>query len=220
MKDNRIDFIINQIQTKSIVVDVGSDHAKLAIKLLKTKKAIHVYNIELNRAPYLITINNLKKNGLLNQTTNLLGNGLQMDEINEPIDYCVISGMGSNNIIDILQHKSKKIHIKTFIFLPNNYPNILRKYLKEQNYKVRYEDVIKEGKYYYSLMVVSKKQGLMIKNKYQTYFGPYNLKYPTLTFQQMYQQRVDYIQNNKLHLHNQLINQELNLLKEQKYENY
>jgi tRNA (adenine22-N1)-methyltransferase len=216
VKKDRISCIINQIRTKSVVVDVGSDHAQLAIKLLKANKATHVYNVELNKQPYLTTITNLQKNGLLAKTTNFLANGLQITEVMKPVDYCVIAGMGSKNIVDILQCRNKEIKIKTFIFVPNNLPNILRKYLEQNGYKISYEEIVKDGQYYYPLMVVSQDQGLVIKDKYEIYFGPYNLKHPSLLFRQMYQQRFAYIQANQLHLRNHYIAQEFNLLKEHK----
>jgi tRNA (adenine22-N1)-methyltransferase len=215
VKYNRIDAIIKQIKINGNVIDIGSDHAQLAIRLLKTKKAMHVYNIELNKQPYLITIKNLTQMGLLAQTTNHLGDGLQSIKIDEIIDYCVIAGMGSNNIINILSHRNKSIRIKTFIFLPNDCAKTLREYLKQKGYKISYEQIVKEGHYYYPLMVVSQKQGLSITNKAEVYFGPYNLKYPSLIFQQMHQRRIDYIKDNKLYLHSQLIQQEFKLLKEE-----
>jgi tRNA (adenine22-N1)-methyltransferase len=214
VKNNRIDCIISQIKTNGAVVDVGSDHAQLAIKLLKAKKTKHVYNIELNKEPYLITINNLERHHLLTSTTNLLANGLQTHLINETIDYCVIAGMGANNIVDILKHKYKKIKIKNFILVPNNHSEILRAYLKQQSYRVSYERIIAERGYYYSLIVCSNKNGLSIKNNKEIYFGPYNLKHPSIEFQQMYQARQTYIESNKLHLHNPKIGKELKLLKE------
>jgi tRNA (adenine22-N1)-methyltransferase len=216
VKNNRIDCIINEIKTTGTVVDVGSDHAQLAIKLLKAKRATHVFNIELNKKPYLITIDNLSKNKLLNKTTNIFANGLQTTLINLKIDYCVIAGMGSKNIIDILTQKNKLIKIDFFILVPNNYPDKLRNYLKQQHYRIKYEKIIQERNYYYSLIVCSKKTGLLIKNSREIYFGPYNLKHPTIEFQQMYQKRKKYIESNKLHLHNPLINKELKLLKENK----
>jgi tRNA (adenine22-N1)-methyltransferase len=216
VKNNRIDCIVDEIKTSGTVVDVGSDHAQLAIKLLKAEKAKHVYNIELNEQPYLTTIDNLNKNGLLTKTTNLLANGLQTSLISESIDYCVIAGMGSKNIVDILKNRNKKIKIKNFILVPNNHPDILRAYLKRQKLKIKYERIIREREYYYSLILCSKTDGLIIKNKREIYFGPFNLKHPTLEFQEMYESRTRYIENNKLHLHNPKIYQELKLLKEKK----
>jgi len=47
----RIKAIAKQIEQNSLVVDVGSDHAKLAVLLLNDHIARHVYNIEKNYGP-------------------------------------------------------------------------------------------------------------------------------------------------------------------------
>lgn len=182
----RINEIAKLIKRNSVVIDVGSDHAQLAISLLKDKKAKFVYNIEINEKPLENTINNLKEAKVIEQTKNILNDGLKGLDLKVFIHYCVISGMGGNNIIKILKSKPEKLCIDQFILLPNNNEQALRKFLKENNYYVMFEKIVHENQFYYQLIQVCKddEKGLEIETEEDTYFGPYNLKHPTNTFRE------------------------------------
>jgi tRNA (adenine22-N1)-methyltransferase len=215
VKNKRISRIINRIITNGIVVDVGSDHAQLAIQLLTEQKAKHVYNIEINPKPLEITIKNLQRSGFFDKTTNILGDGLKKSFVAKKVDYCIIAGMGANNIVQIISQKNPRNKIQNFILVPNNHPEILRKYLQRNKYRISYEETIQDKDYYYQLIQVSKTQGLIIKNKQAVYFGPYNLAHPTVAFVKMYSQRMQYLQDNNLYLHSVHLTKEFKLLKAQ-----
>ncbi|MDR2822975.1 MAG: class I SAM-dependent methyltransferase [Mycoplasmataceae bacterium] len=152
--NKRLGAISQLIKPQSVVADIGSDHAFLAIDLLTKREAQHVYNIEINALPYKNTINNLQKHALLDRTTNILGNGLQTNAITQLIDVCVISGMGGLNMIKILSEANPTIKIKQFILMPNNNVIRLRAYLVQNGYKVIYEENIIDRKRSYPLMQI------------------------------------------------------------------
>lgn len=212
----RINQIINLIKHNSVVIDVGSDHAKVAIKLLTNKIASFVYNIEINRGPLDNTINNLNKYHLLSKTQNILNDGLKNLKINQKINYCVIAGMGAKNIIDILSNKSKDLKIENFILVPNNNAWLLRKYLKDNKFKVIYEEIINESNHYYELIQVSLKKGLKIKTIEDEYFGPYNLKDKTKVFIEYQKNKLVHLSKNKNLTRNKNKLTELEILKKYK----
>ena len=193
----RINQIIRLIKPNSIVIDVGSDHAKVAIKLLTNKIATFVYNIEINQGPLDNTINSLEKYGLLDNAKNILNDGLKNLTIKEKINYCVIAGMGGKNIIDILTNKSKDLNIENFILVPNNNAQLLRKFLKDNKFKVVYEEIISESGHYYELIQTSLKKGLKIKTTEDEYFGPYNLKNETKLFVEYQKDKWEHLSKNK-----------------------
>jgi tRNA (adenine22-N1)-methyltransferase len=126
----RINAIIKYIKPNSIVIDVGSDHALLSTSLTKCTSMKHIYNIEKNLGPLNRTIQNTKT---IKNITNIHANGLDF-KINEmKIDYCVIAGMGGNNIINILQHVNSK-KCQTFILQPSNNTSDLRRFLAINGY--------------------------------------------------------------------------------------
>ena len=74
---NRINAIVKRIKKKEcIVADIGSDHAFLALSLLKNKNLGKIYNIEINEKPLNITINNTKQYAKTKKVINVLNDGL------------------------------------------------------------------------------------------------------------------------------------------------
>ncbi len=65
MLKTKISFIASLINDENIVVDIGSDHAKLSQILVKENKAKKVINIEKNDGPLLNSINSTKIKHLL-----------------------------------------------------------------------------------------------------------------------------------------------------------
>ncbi|GMO13533.1 MAG: class I SAM-dependent methyltransferase [Mycoplasmoidaceae bacterium] len=171
---NRLNSITRRIKKNSVIIDVGSDHAYTAINALRNAKAKFVYNIELNKSPLKSGIENLIKEDLLSKTKNIIANGLRTNEIKEPIDYCIISGLGGNTIVSILSNSSVN-NIKEYILVTNDHPEIIRRYVKENNLKISHEEMIFENKIFYSLIQISLK-GKKVISFSDEYFGPINKK--------------------------------------------
>lgn len=125
----RIKTIANLIHRCHCVYDIGSDHAFLAILILKNKIANHVVNIENKINPLNNGKKNLLKNDLIDKTTNVINNGLQniTKKVKIKPNYIVVAGLGGSTIVKIL--KTCRLIKKeiTFIFCPNSQAYILRK---------------------------------------------------------------------------------------------
>ncbi|GHU30634.1 hypothetical protein FACS1894166_00640 [Bacilli bacterium] len=141
------------------IVDVGSDHAYLSCFLLSNKLINYAYNIEINEQPLRQSVENVQKYQVNHKCKNILGDGLQTNEIKKPIDYCVIAGMGGKNIIDIITHKNPRIKIRNFILIPNNNANLVRTFLAKHQYRVTYEEIIQDQGYFYEMMVINHQTG-------------------------------------------------------------
>jgi tRNA (adenine22-N1)-methyltransferase len=205
----RLLHICNLIKTNGCVIDVGSDHALVAINLLKRHRCRKVYNIEVSSKPLHNTIKNLINECLINKTENILCNGLQTNKILEKINTCIIAGMGGDKIVDILKHANKKIKIDEYIFVPNTHANKLRKYLKSKNFKCIKEKIVFENKRFYQLIQVSKNKGIKIKNNDDILFGPYNLKHISRNLINLTNERRKFIISNSLDKYNRNIKTEL-----------
>lgn len=154
----RINYLVDLIKPCQNVIDIGSDHAYLAVGVLTLRKAQFVVNIEINENPLKQGILNLTKLNLLNKTLNLKNdgfNGLESKLSERTFDYAVISGMGANSIIDIMQ--VNELQIKTFILQPNNHEANLRKWLSAHRYVICSEHFIQERQLWYPIFVVRKK---------------------------------------------------------------
>lgn len=171
---NRIKQISNLIEKCQCVYDVGSDHALLAINLLKSRKVKKVVNIEKNWLPHNSGKANLAKNHLTTKTINVLNDGLK--DITKKIfvqpNYIVISGMGANTIVDILENKDPKINKNTkYLLEPNCDVENLRKYLAKNKYDVCYELVCLDRNKFYQIMCVQQGTKTRKLSMFEAYFG-------------------------------------------------
>ena len=207
----RINCIASLIQNKkALVADIGSDHAFLAIQLLKNKQVKTVYNIEINQKPLDTGIRNLKANYVYKDTVNVVNDGLKNWNLTKYFDYVVISGMGGKNIVEIL--KNAKVKIKNLILCPNNNALMLRKYLSKNKWKFVYETIVHESKYVYPLMLVAKTKGIKYTNNKDWYFGKLNLKQKGDNFIKMNKERLNYLKKNKIAKYNKKYAMEVKLL--------
>ena len=97
MKINkRLLAITNYVNDNSNVIDVGCDHALLAIYLVKNKKNVFCIASDINEGPLNQAKKNIKKYNLEDKIEIKLGDGVQL--IDKKTDTVIISGMGGNTI--------------------------------------------------------------------------------------------------------------------------
>ena len=142
---NRIDEIINQVTKKECVVaDIGSDHAFVALKLLDKGFVKTIYNVEINEIPLQNSINNTAAYLKTGKVKNVINDGLKDWKYDKHFDYVVISGMGGNNIIHIIENMDKDIIVDHFILFPNNNADKLRYFLSSKGYYFEFEKMLSE----------------------------------------------------------------------------
>ena len=146
MLKNRLKAIAIFVDKEDKIVDIGCDHSLLAIHLIKEniiKKAI-VSDINPNALENAII--NIQKANLEDKITPILSDGLENIPINE-INTIIISGMGTTNILKILNNIPENIN-KLIIQSNNDYYN-LRKTITKNNFYIVDETIIKENNKYY-----------------------------------------------------------------------
>ncbi|XQP55616.1 MAG: tRNA (adenine(22)-N(1))-methyltransferase [Mycoplasmoidaceae bacterium] len=171
---NRIKQICNLIDKCQCVYDVGSDHALLAINLLKDRKTKQVVNIEKNWQPYNAGKANLAKNHLTTKTINVLTDGLKdiTSKVFVQPDYVVIAGMGAKNIIQILKDKDSKINKNAkYILEANCDVDELRKFLAKNKWDVLYEETCLDRTKFYQIIVAKQGSKLRRLTNFEAHFG-------------------------------------------------
>lgn len=134
------------------VVDIGADHAYLSIELIKNNKADLVSNVEINQLPYENGVLNVKKHNFESKIHFYLNDGLK-NLLLPKIDYICISGMGADNIIEIIRNNSLNIP-RYYILQPNTDIYKLRQFLLTNNYEIINENIVAEKKYFYEIIKV------------------------------------------------------------------
>ena len=180
---NRLKKIGDLVDTNSLILDIGCDHALLDIYLVKEKKIKKAIASDIAKLPLEHAKENIKKYNLEDKIELRLGEGLKT--YSDEVDTVVISGMGGRGIISILKDDldiTKKI--KTFIISPNNYQQDVREFLVKNGFIITDEVLMKEKNIFYQIIKVEKG-----KKKYsskQLYFGPVILEKKGPIFNEYY----------------------------------
>ena len=151
MINKKLKAIASFINTQDTVVDIGCDHAYLAIYLKENKLCKNVYASDINENALNIAKHNIKEHNLDIET--ILSDGFK-NIANTNIDTAVISGMGTNSILDIIGYAPQNIN--KYILCSHNNLDILRKKLYEHKLYIEKEIAIYDHKKYYVIMLVTK----------------------------------------------------------------
>ena len=174
MINKRLLAVANLINDNPIsVIDVGSDHAYLSIYLIQNNLCKKVTNVEVNEQPLLNGLVNVRKYGLENHINFKLNNGLLNLDLNEKTDYVTISGMGASSIIEIISNNTYQ-KPRYYIVQPNNDVSKLRNYLKENNYFILDEVIIKDNDIYYEVLKFYQSNKTNIEDDIDIFIGPIN----------------------------------------------
>ena len=150
------------------VADIGCDHGYLGIHLLSNCIASHMIEADVAPGPLESARQNAKKYGVESAMTFCLSDGVR--DIPRAFDTLVCAGMGGDTMVHILTDapwlKDKQYRL---ILQCQSKTPMLRRYLSEYGWHITEEQVLKEGKFLYTVMEV--------------YFEP---EYPRLTTGEWY----------------------------------
>lgn len=202
----RLETISSYINDGELVLDVGCDKAHLSRILAKRK----IYSVASDIHPHIIEeAISLTSPELIKYITFKAGDGVTIDD--EENYTLVLAGMGTYTILKILENSKKEF--KKVITISNNNHDILRTEMLKYGYKVDCEEIIKEKKKYYNLIVFIK--GKKEYSKEEILYG-YNHKNKILL-----KERNDYLINKYTkilkHTNNKNLVEKVEILKNFKY---
>ncbi len=149
MKKLRLEEIVNLVDNNSIVADIGTDHGIVPYELIKNNIAKKVIASDISDK----SLDKLReKLDFLDDSEKIVlkvADGL--DKLEEyQVDTIVISGMGGNLIVDILNNNlSVAKSANSLILGANNSLYTLRKFLHENCFEIEKEvDLYENDKYY------------------------------------------------------------------------
>lgn len=198
MKKRRLEEIINLVEDNSIVADIGTDHGIVPYELIKSNKAKKVIASDISEK----SLDKLReKLDYLDEPEKIILNVSDgLDNLNEyQVDTIIISGMGGNLIVDIL---NKNIDVaksaNCLILGANNSLSVLRKFLHDNSFEIIEEvDLFENDKYYQIIKVKVGKQ--LFLNEYEYEFGKFLIDNKSENLKQYIQQQVE---NKKIILSN------------------
>ena len=155
----RLNFIIDNIESSSVLADIGTDHGYIPLYAVKNGLCSKAIAIDINKDPLDKARLNAILEGVGDELEFRLGNGLKPLEKNE-VEVAIIAGMGGNLIRDILEESIDIVSsINYLILVPAQNPEVLREYLYNNDYEIICEDLCEDDGIYYELFKVRKKSG-------------------------------------------------------------
>ncbi|MBU5591009.1 class I SAM-dependent methyltransferase [Clostridium sp. MSJ-4] len=182
---NRLNKIINLCSKCESIIDVGTDHGYVPIKLIQLGICNFAIASDINKGPVERALNNIKSYGLESRIQCRKGPGLNTVKKKE-VQGSIIAGMGGNLIRDILIDSFDKVKELQYIVLqPTQNPEILREYLYNNNFQILDEELCKDEDIYYQIIKVrydNQCHGIYIKDPIYYHISPLliNKKHPLI----------------------------------------
>lgn len=152
----RLLSIVDFVSSDDLIIDVGCDHAYLAIYLCELYNYNHIYVSDINEKALQNGIKNIEQSKLTSKVIPLLGDGISI--INDiAVNTLIISGLGAFSIINIVNHPNLK-KIKKIIIQSNTDHYLIRKHVTKLGFIIKNEKVVKDNNKYYSTILFERGQ--------------------------------------------------------------
>ena len=193
----RLNWILEKVDKCETIIDVGTDHGYIPIKLIKDNIASRVIASDINKEPLEKARINASLDGVIEKVDLRLGGGLKTLKSKE-VQGIIIAGMGGNLIRDILEADLDKVKDVDYLVLqPAQNPEVLREYLYTHEYEIIDEDIcLDEGKYYELFKVKYERNNITKLENIFYEISPVMLKKKTETLKSYIEDKVE--KNNKI----------------------
>lgn len=163
----RLEHIAGLIPRCQCLADIGTDHGYIPIYSVLNRISERAIASDINIGPIESARLNIKRYGLTDKIETRIGSGLSTIDKGEA-DVIVIAGMGGALIGDIIKENLQvSKESRCLILQPVQYPEILRKHLIENKFKIIDEDMVKdENKLYHIIKTESGEEGRYEKEAY------------------------------------------------------
>lgn len=178
----RLERVAAHMPAGARLADIGSDHAYLPVALLRRGAIAMAVAGEVALTPFRAAERTVGENGLEQQISVRLANGLASIEPEDGITAISLCGMGGETIRDILDSgKARLSGQERLILQPNGGEQPLRQWLMENDYRILCEEVLRENRFYYEI-IVAERTGPVTYTAEELYFGPLQLQARTPIF--------------------------------------
>ncbi|MDD7347410.1 MAG: class I SAM-dependent methyltransferase [Clostridiales bacterium] len=144
MLSERLKTIADLIPYEETMADIGTDHGFLPVYLIETGRSPNAIATDISEGSLQKAIDFAKGKKLDNMLSTRRGDGLDVIGKAE-VDNVIIAGMGGILISDILGKDIEKAKsFKRLILQPRSKIGFLRKWLRDHNFTVERETLVKE----------------------------------------------------------------------------
>ena len=143
--------------TEGYVADVGTDHGFVPIRLIESGKVKHVVAMDVRKGPLERACEHVGEYHMEDQIETRLSDGLKELKPGEA-DTVIIAGMGGELIIKILENgRHMWDSVSQWVLSPQSEIFKVRRWLLENGFEIRREDMLLEDGKYYTVMDVRRR---------------------------------------------------------------
>ncbi len=155
MLDKRLKLCAEFVSGKGVVCDVGTDHAYLAVELIKSGKCGKVIASDVKEGPLKAARKNVERYGVSDKVELVLSDGLENINLNGVTDI-VVAGMGGETIVNILEDYFYENCLEgiQLILQPMSKPEMLREFLYNLGYMNISERAVEDSYRIYTVICV------------------------------------------------------------------
>ena len=168
----RLERVAANVPMGARLADIGSDHGYLPVALMRRGVIDAALAGEVATTPFQAAERTVRDNGLEQQITVRLADGLAAIEARDGITAISLCGMGGETIRDILE--AGKAHLsgaERLILQPNGGEQPLRLWLMRNGYRIVSEELLHENRFY-SEIIVAERADPVVYTAEQLFFGP------------------------------------------------
>ncbi|TDF84491.1 tRNA (adenine-N(1))-methyltransferase [Pseudomonas sp. H9] len=186
----RLERVAAQVPVGARLADIGSDHGYLPVALLRRGVISAALAGEVAVTPYHAAQRTVRDNGLEQQISVRLADGLVAIEPQDGITAISLCGMGGETIRDILERGKARLSGQELLILqPNGGEQPLRQWLMDNGYRILVEDVLRENRFDYEIIVAARAEPVQYTAQ-QLFFGPLHLQVRSPAFLGKWQRRL------------------------------
>lgn len=176
----------------SVVADIGADHGKLIIALVKDGIASHGYAIENKKGPFERLKKAVSDADLENKIDILYSDGIE--DLPSIVSTLVLAGMGGHLIIKILKKDVlKMINVKTIIVDAHTALGELREEITKLGFVISDEKIVFDANKYYEIIKFTRADVAFLSELDKEY-GPILRREKSCVFKEKYQDRIKKIE--------------------------
>ena len=141
----RLQMVAGMVPEGQPVVDIGTDHGRLPLALVRAGRATRVIAADVNEAPLMGAKRSIAQAGLSAEIETRLGDGFDVLQAGEAT-VATLAGMGGERMVEIVEARSPvELGIETLILQPNSHASEVRMMLWKQGWAVEDEQLCVDG---------------------------------------------------------------------------
>jgi len=168
----RLERVAAQVPAGARLADIGSDHGYLPVALVRRGLIEAAVAGEVALTPFKAAERTVREHGLEQSIAVRLADGLWAIEPADRVDAISLCGMGGETIRDILEQGQTRLAGRERLILQaNGGEPPLRRWLMDHGYRIVFEEVLREHRFDYEL-IVAERSGPVLYTAKELYFGP------------------------------------------------